>query len=104
MKDLIIKALSSTDPFLEHDGELYKKFNRIEIAPVFKTVTKRKNLGLFTSETTEDDVYTGVTVRLFYGETLVKEREMYADITHGDILNVDGEIACVLRVSVDDTD
>jgi hypothetical protein len=103
VKDLIIKALSQTEPFLEHNGELYKKFNRIEITPVYKTVTTRERLGLFCSETIEEEVYTGVTIRFLYGGTVVKEREMYLDITNGDTLNITGEIACVMRVSVDET-
>ena len=102
MKDLIIKALAQTEPFLEHDGELYKKFNRIEIAPVFKTVTRRERLGLFRSETTEDLVYSGIAVKLMYGDTVVKERYFEnVDITNGDMLNIAGEIAGVMRVEVD---
>jgi hypothetical protein len=103
-KDLITKALSNTDPFLEHDGELYKKFNRIEIAPVYKTVTTREQLGLFRSETTEEELYTGVVIKFLYGEAVVKEKEMYLDITNGDTLNITGEIACVMRVSVDENE
>ena len=103
MKDLIIKALTQTEPFLEHDGELYKKFSRIEIAPAFKTITKREKLGLFRSETTEERVYCGIAVKLMYGDTVVKERYFEnIDITNGDMLNIAGEIAGVMRVSIDD--
>ena len=67
---LIMKALENTEPYLVHENKLHKKFDRITIEPVFKE--KRPLFGLFKAE--PEQVYSGVEIKFWYGETLAMER------------------------------
>jgi hypothetical protein len=100
-RDLILAILKNTDPFVEVEGELYKKFNSIKIEPVFETVITHKSLGLFRSVETEEHVYKGLLISLLYGNTVIKAfRKENIDLTNGDQLFLGGEIAGILRVEV----
>ena len=98
-KDLIIKALSNTDPFLEHDGELYKMFDNIKIEAHYEY--RDKKVGLFKTE--PEPFYCGVLVSFYYQDTVVFKRvvgDPMFSFENGDMLNL-CEFGGVIKTNVD---
>ena len=97
--DAIKVALATTEPFLVHGNVVYKKFNRIEINPVME-VPPTKFFGLF-QESPEKEEYKGVSVELYYGDTLVKRIVFNRlDFANGDKLQIAGKIGGLVEFGI----
>ena len=98
-KDLVIKALSQTSNFVEHEGNLYKMFDEVEVRQL--TSYRDKKIGLFK---TEPEVYIdGIEVLMkYHGEVVHQKAFRNVSIDNGDRLFLRG-IGGVTQITFDET-
>lgn len=100
-KELVLASLDSRGPFVTHEGELYKMFDRIEIKAHHEY--REKKVGWFKTE--PEAYFAGFLVTCYYGNTAVLSRvvgDPLFSIEKGDMLNL-CELGGVIKTNVTET-